>query len=528
MLCRVPRLLAPIFLVTSITGCTVGPDFKAPEAWWNPTSWFAGRPAPVQASVTVAAPVDVAWWTVFHDPELTALQNRVAEANLDVRASTIRLAESRAQLGVAQSDQFPTLQADGSYTRELVSQKGVLSLFGGGGSSGGSFASNGNAANGTTGTVGGIPASAAGSSKIPPFNLWQYGFDASWELDLWGRVRREVEASKADLAAAEEARRDALVSALAEVARDYLQLRGIQRSIQITRDNLDTATQSLHITQERASGGLTTDLDVANARAQVATTAAQLPNLQQQEAAEINALSLLLGEPPNALTAELQTPKPIPPVPPKVPVGLPSELARRRPDIRQAEAQLHAATAQIGVAVGDFYPKVSLSGSVGLQALLAKNLGNWDSLQYGAGPTISVPLFEGGRLKSTLQLREQQQQEAMLNYQRTVLQALHDVDNALTAYDAEQRRQSQLAQAVTANRLALNLASQRYNQGLSTFLDVLQAQTGLLATQQQLTTSTTTMSTNLVALYKALGGGWQSTYPETQPADTPPVVTSRN
>jgi NodT family efflux transporter outer membrane factor (OMF) lipoprotein len=531
MLCRVPRLLAPISLAVLLSSCAVGPDYESPGAWWSPTSWFAGRPAPVLASATTAAPIDVTWWSVFADPELTTLQNRVASSNLDIRVMTIRLAQSRAQLGVAQADQFPTLQADGSYTRELVSQKGVLSLFGGSsGGSGGSFASNGNAASGLTGTVGGIPASSAGSgSKIPPFNLYQYGFDASWELDLWGRVRREVESSKADLQAAEDSRRDSLVTALAEVARDYIQLRGIQRNIQIARDNLDTATQSLHITQDRAAGGLTTDLDVANARAQVATTAAQLPNLQQQEAQMINALSLLLGQPPNSLTAELQTPKPIPPIPPTVPVGIPSELARRRPDIRQAEAQLHAATAEIGVAVADFYPKISLSGSAGLQALLAKNLGNWNALQYGFGPTVTLPLFEGGRLKSTLELRKQQQQEAALNYQRTVLQALHDVDNALTAYDAEQRRQAQLTAAVAANRQAIGLATQRYTQGLSNFLDVLQAQTGLLATEEQLTDSTTTMSTNLVALYKALGGGWQDTYPDTATAPQPPptIVSTR-
>jgi NodT family efflux transporter outer membrane factor (OMF) lipoprotein len=525
MMCRVQRLLAPISLALVLAGCTVGPDYQSPGAWWSPGSWFSGRPAPVLASATTAAPIDINWWSAFDDPELTALQNRVAASNLDIRVMTIRLAQSRAQLGVAQADQFPTLQADGSYTRELVSEKGVLSLFGGSSSSSGSsFASNGGAANGLTGTVGGIPASAAGSgSKIPPFNLYQYGFDASWELDLWGRVRREVESSKADLQAAEETRRDSLVTALAEVARDYIQLRGIQRNIQIARDNLDTATQTLHITQERAAGGLTTDLDVANARAQVATTAAQLPSLQQQEAQMINALSLLLGQPPNSLTAELQTPKPIPPVPPTVPVGIPSELARRRPDIRQAEAQLHAATAEIGVAVADFYPKISLSGSTGLQALLAKNLGNWNALQYGLGPTVTLPLFEGGRLKSTLELRQQQQQEAALNYQRTVLQALHDVDNALTAYDAEQRRQAQLTEAVAANRQAIALATQRYTQGLSTFLDVLQAQGGLLATEEQLTDSTTTMSTNLVALYKALGGGWENTYPEAQQAQAAPA-----
>jgi len=261
---------------------------------------------------------------------------------------------------------------------------------------------------------------------------------------------------------------------------------------------------------------VTTDLDVANASAQLRTTLAQIPTLEQREASLINALSLLLGQPPNALREELATPKPVPPVPPRVPVGLPSELARRRPDIRLAEAQLHAATADIGVAQANFYPSLSLTGSFGPQALQFSNLFNLNARQYAFGPAITIPIFEGGQLRSTLQLRKAQQQEAAVNFQRIVLQAWHDVDNALTAYKAEQTRRDELIQAVAENRRALTLAQSRYALGVADFLTVLDTERNLLATQQQLAQSTATVSSNLVALYKALGGGWEIDMPETR------------
>jgi len=499
-----------------VSACTAGPDWT-PHEMWSPASWEAARHAgpgvaPPPASTPVAAPIDPAWWSIFGDPDLTSLEDRVAAANLNVRLATVRLVESRAQRQITGADQFPGLQADGSYTRQEISRKGVLGLFGGAGS-GGSFASQGASANGLQGRSGGIPASVTGGTKLPPFNLWQDGFDASWELDFWGRVRREVEGADASVEASADARRNVLVSVLAEVARDYLQLRGTQTQLAITRQNIATEEETLGLTQERFRGGLTTELDVANAAAQLQTTRAQVPPLEQQQAQTINALSFLLGEAPGALAAELGTPARVPPVPPRVPVGVPSELARRRPDIRQAEAQLHAATADIGVAVADFYPKITLDGSIGLQALQFKDLGNWGARQYGLGPSISLPIFQGGRLRATLELRKVQQQEAALTYQQTVLQAWHDVDNALTAYSTEQRRHDALAAAVDQNKLALDLSRQRYTQGLADFLNVLDAQRALLSAQLQLADSETSVSSNLVQLYKALGGGWQESFP---------------
>ncbi len=370
----------------------------------------------------------------------------------------------------------------------------------------------GQSANGAFGnTAGGVA-----SPNLPAFDIYQYGFDASWELDLWGQVRRSVESATASLNASADARRAALISAMAEVARDYMDLRGTQDQLRIARESVDTAQQGLRLTQERAAAGVTTDLDVANASAQVRTTAAQIPALEQREHELINALSFLLAKPPNALTAELAVPRPVPPVPPRVPVGFPSELARRRPDVRQAEEQLHAATSNIGVAVAAFYPQVTLNGSFGFQALQFGNLWTGAARQYALGPGITIPIFEGGQIRQTVLLRRAQQQEAAIAYQRTVLQAWHDVDNALDAYQREQERREQLVQAVDQNRRALSLAQSRYQEGVANFLDVLTAETNLLSTQQQLANSTTTVSDNLVALYKALGGGWEDTYPIVQ------------
>ena len=523
---------APLAVVVVLAGCAkVGPDYQAPSANWNPATWFAApKPPPPQEPVSevVEKPVDPQWWTLFHDAELTALEQRVAAANLDVRSASIRLAQSRASFGVARADLFPNMNANASYTYQQIAREGAISLFPLPGPSTASSLTSGAGAGGLANTPqAGTPGTATnglgatnGAAQnqgaiFQPFSLYQYGFDASWELDLWGRVRRNIEGAEASLQAAAEAQRETLLMALGEMARDYVQLRGVQRNIEITQDNLHIAQQSLELTQQRAAGGVTTDLDVANAAAQVEAVASQLPTLQAQETEVINAIAFLLGQPPRSLQAELSVPHPVPPVPPIVPVGLPSELARRRPDIRQAEAQLHTATADIGVAVADFYPRVTLSGSVAMQAVAMNYLGSWyDAGTYSLGPSISLPIFEGGRLRRMLELRKQQQQEAAINYQRTVLNALHEVDDALTAYDAEQRRRNRLEQAVVQNRRAVKLAQDRYAQGVADFLSVLTTEQNLLAADQQLTNSVTNVSTDLVQIYKALGGGWESELPD--------------
>lgn len=492
------RTIAPALLL-ALGACTVGPNFDPPE-WLSPASWFAKKAEaiPTAPSMPVAEPIDPNWWNLFNDPMLTSLERRVADENLDVQIAAVRIVESRAQLGVVGSAQFPDLNASGSYTRQKASDVGVFAN-----------APNPLGANGAQGSrTGGIR-----SSVLNPFDVYQVGFDASWEVDLWGKVARSVESATASVVASAEARRATLLTSLAEVARDYIELRGAQLMLQIARDNVKIAQQSLQLTQQRAAGGVTTDLDVANAAAQLRTTAAQIPPLEQQVSELINAISLLLGQPPNALQSELIQAKAVPPVPPRVPVGLPSELARRRPDIRQAEAQLHATTADIGVAVANFYPSVKLSGSLGLQSIQPWTMFNLNARNYAMGPGITIPIFEGGELRATLELRKAQQREAAIVYQKTVLSAWHEVDNALTAYQAVQARRDQLAQAVVQNQRALSLAQSRYQEGVADFLQVLTAQQNLLSTQQQLAIATTNVSSNLVALYKALGGGWETQLP---------------
>jgi NodT family efflux transporter outer membrane factor (OMF) lipoprotein len=477
ILCRAAALLP----LTLFAGCAaLGPDFVSPTAWWQPKSFNTGTET--AKSVPVAEPVDPEWWKLLGDPLLTSLEARLPAANLDRRIAALRLAEARAELGVSKAALVPALNGDAGFSANQSSRNGTLAL---------------------------TPRNALSD----PYNLYQYGFDASWELDFWGRVRRGVEQSAANLAATEEAGRDVAVTSAAELARDYVRLRGVQRKLQITRQNLGAAQESLRLTSARAAGGLTTDLDVANAAAEVATIRAQIPALNQQISELSNAIALLLGQPPQALAHELAAARPVPPVPPRVPIGVPSELARRRPDIRKAEAQLHAATAATGVAVADFYPRITLIGNGMLQGLQPGNLADWASLAYSIGPSVSLPIFDGGRRTRTLELRKAQQQEAAITYQRTVLGALHEVDNALTAYRTEQRRRDALARAVAQDRRAVALARDRYEQGIADFLQVLTAQRALLAAEQDLVDSTTAVSTNLVTLYKALGGGWENTQP---------------
>jgi NodT family efflux transporter outer membrane factor (OMF) lipoprotein len=481
------RMVAALFAPLLAAGCSVGPNYVSPDPHLPETSFTGDRGA--VADARLPPPTDPAWWAVFRDPILTDLERRVAAANLDVRTATIRLAESRFQLGVAAAAEFPLLNGDAKYTRELYSQNGIVSLLG-------------------------ALAPAGTPLNVPAINDYNVGFDASWELDLWGKVRRQVEAADAAVDQAADQRRDALVSSLAELARDYIQLRGVQTQIRIANDNLKVSRDVLGLAQERQQRGLQNGLDVENAAAQVESIRAQIPALEQQESQYINALSLLLDQPPGALKAELGRPHSEPAAPPRVPLGIPSELARRRPDIRAAEAQLHAATANIGVAVGAFYPTVQLNGTVGVDALDYTNLWKGSSLQYMVGPSISLPIFAGGRLKSTLELRDAQQQEAAILYHKTVLQAWHDVINALVAHRLEQSRRARLKAQAGHSREALGLARTRYNDGLTDFLTVLDTQRTLLQAEQQYATSTTNVALDLVQLFKALSGGWELTFPD--------------
>ena len=300
-----------------------------------------------------------------------------------------------------------------------------------------------------------------------------------------------------------------LLSVYGEIARNYVQLRGLQQLIGITQSNLGAQRQAFNLTRAQAQGGQTSNLDVEASSAEVAMTESQLPTLQDQLARTVNALSRLLGREPGALQRELEAPKAIPALPARVPIGLPADLVRRRPDVRRAEASLHVATAQIGVSTADLYPRLNLSGTLGLQAAKFDKLGDWASHFYNFGPSLAIPIFNGATY-ATITLQETRQKEAAIAWEKTVLGALHEVENAVSSYGAEQIRLRSLQLSAAANRRSLDLAQQRYRAGLSSFLDVLDSERRLFAAETAVANSQISISTNLIAIYKALGGGWEN------------------
>lgn len=459
----------------ALSACTLGPDFRRPEAAPAVAS-FATAGAKVPSN-TVEQTLDASWWTLFRDPVLVELEREAIAANLDLQAAAARVAQSRAALQVSGAALLPRVDAGASYARQRASGKGTNAL--------------------------------SGATDQHAFNLSQAGFDASWELDLWGRARRLQESSAAQLEAAGFDAAAMRVSLTAEVARVYLELRGVQNDLRVARSNSEIAAKSLHVAERRRAQGVATEFDTSVARAQLASFEAAIPELEQRGAELGNALALLLAKPPRALDAQLSNAAELPGLPARVPVGLPSELAHRRPDILGAESRLHAATAQIGAAQADFYPSISLTGSLGAQALSFSDLG-WGARQFAIGPSLHLPIFEGGRLKGNLALTEARQQEAAVAYQQTVLKAWHEVDNALSGYRRVQGRAAQLDVAVLENRRALTHAERRYAQGAADYLTVLVTQQRLLDSENAASRGRTDTALAMVALYKALGGGWEA------------------
>lgn len=339
-------------------------------------------------------------------------------------------------------------------------------------------------------------------------NFYQLAFDAAWEIDLWGRARRATEGANASLQSTIYEQEGARVTLAAEVGRVYLQMRGTQAQIDVAEQNLVVAKRLVRLAESRERNGIATRFETSSARAQAATISSLLPELSQRRHSLMNALALLLGQQPRTLDEQLQKSMPLPSLPRNVPVGLPSELARRRPDILRAEAQLHAATAAIGVAKADFYPRVGLRGRVGVEAFEFGDVDNWNSRAFSFGPTIYLPIFQGGRLTQRLKLNEASQKSAAIAYRKTVLNAWHEVDNALDAWGSQQRQHAELLVAVEQNREALRAAERGYEEGAADYLSVLAAQRNLLTSQTNLNASATTGTLTLVNLYKSLGGGW--------------------
>jgi len=421
---------------------------------------------------------------------LSSLIERGVSSNLDLRAAVLRISEARAQREVAQAAFWPSVDANASFTRQRISEATA---------NGAALTRFGNV------NIPGVP-----SVSFPnPYNQFQLGASASWELDLFGRVRRSVEAANADLQASVEDQHAVLVSLCADVARTYIELRGAQLRKDVTDRSLATQKEIYDLTRQRRAVGMTTEFDVANAGAQLDSTQAQVPQLDGEVTRDINQLSLLLGREPDALRSELAAVRAVPQVAPVLPIGLPADLARNRPDIRQAEARLHAATARIGVAVGDLFPRLTLSASAGTQSQTGADLLKWASRFGSIGPTLEVPVFDGTRW-ATVRLQNVKAQEAALDYERTVLSALHEIENALATYTADRDRGVSLAAAVEESRDALSLARDRYSSGVANFIDVLDAERTLQQNELSLAANTTAVATDTVAIYRALGGGWQT------------------
>ncbi|WP_313679959.1 efflux transporter outer membrane subunit [Pantoea vagans] len=477
-----------LLLALGLAGCAVGPDYQAPKPV-VPGSYNTLDSQ--EASKPQTAAINSRWWHSFNDPQLDSLIERAIAGNLSLQQTVLRIAGAREQLTQAQGSLFPSLSGSAKVTRQQLGLKGLLE------------------SNGATDQLDSNVASQL-NGLTQPVNLYQGSFDASWELDLWGKVRRQVEAANAQQQAAIEQRNDALVSLEAEVARAWLQLRGAQSTIQTLQQQIEVAQQTTELTQSQQQNGLAPLTDVENARAQLSTLQAQLPQYQSQARQAMNGLAVLLGKTPGALDAELSTPKALPPLPQFVPVGIPSTLARRRPDIRQAEATLHAQTAEIGVSVAQLFPSLSLTGQLGVRNTDVSYLDNWSSHFYSYGPSLSIPIFQGGQLVSSVKLARAQQASAALDYRQTVLTALQDVENALVSYRADQQRVTALDETTGALQRAFDLASDSYRQGLSTFLEVLDAQRQLAQAQEQATQARMQSALDLVALYKALGGGWET------------------
>ncbi|MDU6432010.1 MAG: efflux transporter outer membrane subunit [Pantoea sp.] len=485
---QVARPLSLLTLALWLAGCAVGPDYEAPKPQLPGGYHLLDAQ---QASKTEPGAVSTRWWQTFNDPQLNSLIDRAIEGNLTLQQAVLRIAGARQELAQARGGLFPSLNGSAKVTRQQLGLEGLLK------------------ANGVTDQLDSDTSSQL-SSLEQPVTLYQGSFDASWELDLWGKVRRQVELADAQTQAAIEQRNDALVSLEAEVARGYLQLRGAQATIATLEQQIAVAQQSWELTQSQQRNGLAPLTDVENARAQLSSLQAQLPQYQSQARQAMNGLAVLLGKTPGALDNELFAPKAMPALPQMVPVGIPATLARRRPDIRQAEATLHAQTANIGVSVAQLFPSLSLTGQLGVRNTDVSYLDNWSSHFYSVGPSLSIPIFQGGRLVSSVRLARAQQASAALDYRQTVLTALQDVENALVSYRADQARVTALDETTGSLQRAFDLASDSYRQGISTFIDVLDAQRQLAQAQEQATQARMQSALDLVALYKALGGGWET------------------
>ncbi len=473
----------PLAAILLLAGCeVVGPNFDSPAA---PTmdTWLETGSALETEKEQVEATSDpvTEWWEVFDDPVLDQLVETAYNQNLTLRTAAIRIFEARAQLGIVIGDQYPQQQeVGGAFKREVISENiGVLREI---------------------------------SSFIPVnrgFNSWKVGFDAGWELDFWGKFRRGIESADANLVLQIANYDGVLITITGDVATTYVTIRTLEERLALAIENAAIQSESLRITKIRYDNGVTTELDVQEATTLLNNTLALIPALENGLRQAKNALSVLLGMPPSDLEAILGGPGRIPIPPPEVAIGVPAELLRRRPDIRAAELEAAAQSAQIGVALADLYPSFTLSGSVGLDASDFVDLFKPDSFTGFISPAFTWNVLNYGRIRNNVRVQDARLQELLVNYENTVLNAFLEVENALIAFLQTQRESEFLARGVQASRKAVRIAQLQYEDGTADYTRVLNTQTALVRGQDQLTATKGDIVNNLVAVYKALGGGWQ-------------------
>jgi NodT family efflux transporter outer membrane factor (OMF) lipoprotein len=468
-------LLGPALL---FTGCMIGPDFKRPTAAVS-DSWLESK----DRRVSVESATNRNWWTTFDDPVLNHLVERAYRENLSLRQAGVRVLQARAQLGIASGSIFPqTQQAVGSVEYFRTSDRAETGAIPGGGA----------------------------------FSFWQsqVGVQASWELDFWGRIRRNIQSAEATLLSTLADYDSTLVTLTADVANDYIAIRTAEERIRIARENADAQDQILKITDARFRFGTATQRDVEQARTVLLNTQASIPPLETQRRQAQDALSVLLGMPPSDLSDVLAGSSGIPASPPQVIIGIPADLLRRRPDVRSAELQAAAQSAQIGVAKGDLLPIFSLNGSL---IFVATDLGRfklsdmfrWGARSIQAGPSVQWNILNYGQITNNVRVQDASFQQLLIAYQNAVLSAQRDVEDNLIAFLRAQDRAELLAQSVTSAKIALDVAVLQYREGITDFTTVLTAQNTLLAQQDSLASTVGTISTSLVGIYRALGGGWE-------------------
>ena len=468
---REARSATAAFLICSgalMAGCAVGPDYHRPQAPVDAGFVNAAEPG------LAAGDPDERYWTTFGDPKLTQLVEDSVTHNTDLQAATANLQAARAARRLAGYDQFPTVTAAVSYAKVLEPQQELPGF----------------------------------TFNQREFDSAQAGFDGLWELDLFGRVRRNVEAARAEVGASEATLRDARVSVIAEVARDYFVLRGLQDQLSLTRRNADVQASTLKLTRVRLEAGRGNELDTSRAEAEYQTTLSTIPSLEAMIATTIYRISVLTGRQPAALTAELSAAAPMPALPAFSSIGTPERLLRRRPDVRVAERELAASTARVGVAMGDLFPKVTLVGEVGYQAASFGQFGQSQSRFFQAGPSISWAAFDMGRVLARIGESRAQTDAALAHYQSAVLNALEDAEGSMITYGRSQVRRQSLQLAAAASDKAADLAEKRFEGGLIDFLEVLDAQRTALSAELTLSQSRTDAATALIGVYKALGAGW--------------------